>query len=422
MKIRTELVSIPKADFLRAFPENTDVIIQAHSPANALVLSWGGVAATDDFLHVSVASLYGSQASDRLFSRTNAEKRVQTSLSDEQSIVLIFPTGVGASRGGYIGDASPIVRLFESVFDLVITNPNSVNAADHYGCDTSWYTEGSILDDFLRGRLLLDASQKMRVGVILDDVPRSNEIDIINTLNAAQAVFGIDIVGYSVLDSALSAKSIRSDYGHFIGEVENPENLLRASENLISGGATSIAIVSNVEGVSKKAWNDHYLHNGVNPIGAVESLISRFISYMTGLPSAHAPAYVEGLGGVDKIVDPRASAEVISRTGLMSVLRGLANSPYPNMDAGKYSKDINAVVVPASCSIGVPLTAALTQDIPIILVRDNECSVGIDASSLPIRGLSVVDSYTDAMSWILAKRAGLTWSSLHGKTEPVKAL
>ncbi len=41
---------------------------------------------------------------------------------------FIVPTGVGATIGGYAGDASPCVNLISKICP-VITNPNTVNAA-----------------------------------------------------------------------------------------------------------------------------------------------------------------------------------------------------------------------------------------------------------------------------------------------------
>jgi hypothetical protein len=42
---------------------------------------------------------------------------------------MIVPTGIGASIGGYAGDANPACRLLAKASDLLITHPNVVNAA-----------------------------------------------------------------------------------------------------------------------------------------------------------------------------------------------------------------------------------------------------------------------------------------------------
>lgn len=38
--------------------------------------------------------------------------------------MMIVPTGVGASIGGYAGDALPVARALSSVVDCLISHPN----------------------------------------------------------------------------------------------------------------------------------------------------------------------------------------------------------------------------------------------------------------------------------------------------------
>src|SRR5580658_7126198 len=72
------------------------------------------------------------------------------------NVALVVPTGVGASIGGFIGDASPVARAFEAVADVTILHPNVVNGADLYGAgDRSLYVDGFTLDEFFAGRTLL---------------------------------------------------------------------------------------------------------------------------------------------------------------------------------------------------------------------------------------------------------------------------
>ena len=42
---------------------------------------------------------------------------------------MIIPTGVGASIGGFGGDASPQMNALADVSDVFITHPNVANAA-----------------------------------------------------------------------------------------------------------------------------------------------------------------------------------------------------------------------------------------------------------------------------------------------------
>ncbi|MEW6498624.1 MAG: DUF3326 domain-containing protein, partial [Cyanobacteriota bacterium] len=42
----------------------------------------------------------------------------------QYTVVLIVPTGVGASIGGYAGDALPVARAIAQISDILITHPN----------------------------------------------------------------------------------------------------------------------------------------------------------------------------------------------------------------------------------------------------------------------------------------------------------
>ncbi len=46
--------------------------------------------------------------------------------------ILIVPTGIGASIGGYAGDALPVAKAISQVCDRLITHPNVMNGAGLY--------------------------------------------------------------------------------------------------------------------------------------------------------------------------------------------------------------------------------------------------------------------------------------------------
>jgi len=70
--------------------------------------------------------------------------------------VLIIPTGMGASIGGYAGDAIPVLRLIASIADNVITHPNVLNGALMYRpFSNAMYVDGYTLDQFAAGRCAL---------------------------------------------------------------------------------------------------------------------------------------------------------------------------------------------------------------------------------------------------------------------------
>ena len=83
--------------------------------------------------------------------------------------VMIVPTGIGASIGGYAGDALPAARLLASVADTVITHPNVLNGAMLYWpVPNILYVEGYALDEFAAGCLALLRVRSNKVGLLLD--------------------------------------------------------------------------------------------------------------------------------------------------------------------------------------------------------------------------------------------------------------
>ena len=93
--------------------------------------------------------------------------------------VMIVPTGIGASIGGYGGDALPSARLLSCVTDTLIVHPNIMNGAMLYWpclkADSGQgfgiqYVEGFALDEFSAGRLSLSPKRKrgQRIGLLLD--------------------------------------------------------------------------------------------------------------------------------------------------------------------------------------------------------------------------------------------------------------
>ena len=85
--------------------------------------------------------------------------------------VMIVPTGIGASIGGFAGDALPTARAMASVVDNLITHPNVMNGASLYWpIPNALYTEGYALDCFAEGEwgLLPLHHGGHRIGLLLD--------------------------------------------------------------------------------------------------------------------------------------------------------------------------------------------------------------------------------------------------------------
>ena len=83
-------------------------------------------------------------------------------------IAFVVPTGIGASIGGYAGDASLYAKKFTKDFNVIV-NPNVVNAACFSGiCENMLYTEGWCLSQFLKGNINLIPSKSNKIGIIFD--------------------------------------------------------------------------------------------------------------------------------------------------------------------------------------------------------------------------------------------------------------
>ncbi|MCZ0901514.1 DUF3326 domain-containing protein, partial [Microcoleus sp. HI-ES] len=85
------------------------------------------------------------------------------------TVVLIVPTGVGASIGGFAGDALPVARAIAQISDTLITHPNVLNGAQLYWpIPNALYVEGYALDKFAAGCWGLQPVHQNRIGLILD--------------------------------------------------------------------------------------------------------------------------------------------------------------------------------------------------------------------------------------------------------------
>ena len=114
-------------------------------------------------------------------------------------IAFVVPTGIGASVGGYAGDASNYARKFTKDFNVIV-NPNVVNAACFSGIGNNMlYTEGWSLSEFIKGNLFLKPSEHNKIGVLFDKGISKGIINVhINTINAVKTVYGIDVIGYEI--------------------------------------------------------------------------------------------------------------------------------------------------------------------------------------------------------------------------------
>ena len=324
--------------------------------------------------------------------------------------VFIVPTGVGASIGGFAGDASPAVNLVSKICP-VITNPNTVNAAVFSGINNNiFYTEGFAIDSFLKEEIALRPSKFNKIGVIFDKAIPENVLNIhINTINAVKTVYGINIQDYIVTDSEVEVGLSISESGISTGNIENPDALLRAGKALLNKGIEALAVVCYFP----NSDDSNYLNgSGIDPVGGVEAVISHILTKEFQVPVAHAPAF-DDINIYSKLVDPRASAEYITPTFLPSIILGLYNAPkLVNIKESNIFdislNSIKALIMPYNCLGGLPVLKAAEKNIPVLAVENNKTILNVPANSLGLdKNIIKVKNYFEAAGYLLALREGI---------------
>jgi hypothetical protein len=335
--------------------------------------------------------------------------------------VQVVPTGIRCSFGGYAGDAGPVTNLLASTADFLVTHPNAVNASDlNEMAANVLYVEGKSLDDFLLGHVGLSVVDANRIGTFVDPTGAGFLDDVVNTLNAARAVKGIDCGRHTILEDELGVAIEWSDAGCAVGSVLHPEVVLDAAELLIDHGAEAIGGVSVIHGVSTAMFARHLDGDLPNPSGGVEAIITHLISKAFRVPAAHAPLpyYQDHKPKVTH--NPRAAAEFISTPHYFSVLKGLSRAPrlvplteLSQVPAPALSvNNVGAVVAPATCLGGIPALAAEFQGIPLIAVRENETILDVTNAKMRMANVIEVESYLEAAGVLLALRNGISLESL----------
>ncbi len=325
----------------------------------------------------------------------------------------IIPTGVGASIGGFAGDASPYINLLSKVCPI-ITNPNSINAAVFSGInDNIFYVEGLAIDLFFKGELALRPSKYNKIGVLFDKAISEKVLNVhINTINAVKSTYGMNITGYKITKEAVGVEFFVSESGISTGKLNNPDSLIETARELIDAGAEAIAAVCFFE--IPENDEQYSLKGGVDPVGGVEAVISHILTEKFKIPVAHAPAFVESeliIGG--NIVDKRVAAEYITPTFLPCILKGLYNAPKlitkdKFADCDITVDSVKALIMPYDCLGGLPVFAALQKNIPVIAVQDNKTVLDITPETLGIEDkIITARNYQEAAGLLLAMKNGI---------------
>lgn len=313
-----------------------------------------------------------------------------------------MPTGIGASIGGYAGDASVWARKFAE-FSRLIVNPNVVNAGCFSGISENMlYVEGYSLDEFFKGNLGLIPSKNNKIGVVLDKGISQEVLNIhINTINAVKTVYGIDTI-YEITDKAVEVDFFVDKSGISTGKVGEVEQLLVTAKKLLAKGAEAIAVVCKFKDVVE---NENYENGiGVDPIGGTEAIISHYLSKELVVPVAHSPAF-EDVSISTKVVNPKASAEYITPTFLPCILLGLAQAPKiakcKVQNAKSFSiEDLDYLVMPCNALGSIPVFEAIKRGIKVYAVKENQSVLNITKQALKLDGVIEVDTYQECLELI----------------------
>ena len=315
---------------------------------------------------------------------------------------FIVPTGIGASIGGYAGDASVYARKFAKKSKLIV-NPNVVNAGGFSGItDNMLYVEGYSLDSFFRGEINLIPSVNNKIGIIYDKAIPNDVLNIhINTQNAVKTVYGVDLIEYEETEEEVGVKFYITEEGISVGKVENILTVENSCKCLIDKGCDAIAIVCMFD--EPEAENTQYSNgSGVDPVGGVEAIISHDISKKFKVPCAHSPAFAD-YQIYPQLVNPKSASEYITPTFLPCILLGLSQAPKISTDLTKgiNIKDLDFLVMPYNSLGTVSVIEAIKNNIKIYAVKENQTELDVTKEKLfPDSNIVEVDTYDELLSVI----------------------
>lgn len=311
---------------------------------------------------------------------------------------FIVPTGIGASIGGFAGDASPYAKKFNKISKLIV-NPNVVNAGGFSGIDSNMlYLEGYSLDEFFKGRIGLKESSNNKIGIIIDKALPEDVLNVhINTINAVNAVYGIDCTEIEITEEEVGVEFFVNKQGISMGSVKNIETLKKAGENLLKRGCEALAIVCLFDDETSEDYENGI---GVDPIGGVEAIISHYISRELKVPCAHSPAFRD-YSISSKIVNKKASSEYITPTFLPCILIGLNNAPKLTNNGNITIENLDYLVMPANALGAIPVFEAIKRNIKVFAIEENVTLLNVTNESIHATcGINIIDTYDNCLEQI----------------------
>ena len=351
---------------------------------------------------------------------------IDLSESKEKNLVsLIVPTGIGAAFGGYAGDANVIANMFSKDCKYLLTHPNVVNGSVLSDPPQNMiYAEGFLLDQFLLGRINFVYPSRNKIGVVFDRGITDERLGYeINVLNAAKSFYGCDFIGWTQTDKPLQIEPYINEYGFSSGKIKNIEQLIEKSLLLKLKGATAIALCCLIPDLDT---NSKYSSGvGIDPVGGVESIISRAVSSCTGLVSAHAPVIISNEKIDYKFINPVSASEYIGKSFLPSVLSGLRFAPriVPGAKSGLAVESLSytnlkSTILPAN-AFGIPgifYVNELLND--VILVEENKTCLDVSHMHINMK-FKLVKSYLDLIDKKIIEQSSICIESMKRPVEKV---
>lgn len=310
---------------------------------------------------------------------------------------FIVPTGIGASIGGYAGDASSYARRFAEKSKLIV-NPNVVNAGGFSGITNNMlYVEGYSLDQFFKGNLKLVTSINNKIGIVFDRAIPQDVLNVhINTMNAVKCVYGINILDYEITKEEVGVEFELAN-GISNGSLKNPKTILEASKKLINKGCNAIAIVCFFED-PEEVNLDYAKGIGTDPVGGMEAIISHYISKELKVPCAHSPAFMDYQIS-SEIVNIKSASEYITPTFLPCILIGLNNAPLLSETDGISINDLDYLIMPYDSLGSTPVFEAIKRNINIYAIAENRTALDITPEYIS-KNIVVVKSYEECLKLI----------------------
>ena len=310
-------------------------------------------------------------------------------------IAMVVPTGIGASIGGFAGDASQVAKMFAKDFNVIV-NPNVVNAACFSGISENMlYTEGWTLSQFFKGNLSLIPSANNKIGVIFDSGISKRVLNVhINTINAVKTVYGTNIVDYEITDEPCEVKFYNTDTGISSGSVLNHKTMVDAGKKLLEKGANVLAVVCKFEEPPEDNYKDG---NDVDIVGGVEAVISHYLTRELKVPVVHSPAF-EDITIKTDIISPKVAAEYITPTFLPCILLGLDKAPLfssKKVEHSIYIDKLKALIMPYNALGSSIVIDAIERGIKVFAIKENSSILKISKEIIKKNGIIEVTTYSE---------------------------